>query len=173
MLQKIALFSIGLALAFQAQAFDKNQINLQKDFFGNWTIYNAKNKCSETYKFIQADKFQYTSLNKRMTGVFGVLRDKNSPNSLSLSPALWTSRLSSPQDGFRNSLQVKELRVVSGERFFGVNACPAGCQQPAVSPAISQSRAMRGSRRAVVALICLDAMKLHSLGLVVAPVVRP
>ncbi|WP_257227411.1 hypothetical protein [Acinetobacter sp. YH12070] len=52
MLQKIALFSIGLALAFQAQAFDKNQINLQKDFFGNWTIYNAKNKCSETYKFI-------------------------------------------------------------------------------------------------------------------------
>ena len=84
MLKKMALITLGLGLAFQAQAFDKNQINLQKDFFGNWTIYNAKNKCSETYKFIQADKFQYTSLNKRMTGVFGVLRDKNSPNSLDI-----------------------------------------------------------------------------------------
>jgi hypothetical protein len=54
---------------------------------------------------------------------------KKSPNSLSLSLSLWTSRLSSPQDDFRNSLQVKGLRVVSGERFFGVNACPAGCEQ--------------------------------------------
>ncbi len=54
---------------------------------------------------------------------------ENSPNSPSLSPVLWTSRLSSPQEHFRNSLQVKGLRVVSGERFFGVNAGPAGCEQ--------------------------------------------
>ena len=54
---------------------------------------------------------------------------KNSPNSPSLSPALWTSRLSSPQDGFRNSLQLNELRVVSGEQFYGINAYPAGCER--------------------------------------------
>ena len=53
----------------------------------------------------------------------------NSPNSLSLSLALWTSRLSRPQDDFRNSLEVNKLRVVSGERFYGVNACPAGCER--------------------------------------------
>ena len=51
---------------------------------------------------------------------------KKSPNSPSLSPVLWTSRLSSPQDGFHVSLHIKELRVVSGERFYGVNACPTG-----------------------------------------------
>lgn len=27
---------------------------------------------------------------------------------------------------FQNSFQLKELRVVSGERFYGVNACPMG-----------------------------------------------
>ena len=54
---------------------------------------------------------------------------KKSPQLALCSPSLWTSRLSSPQDGFRNSFQVKGLRVVSGERFYGVNPCPVGCER--------------------------------------------
>ena len=54
---------------------------------------------------------------------------KISPNSPSLSPALWTSRLSRPQDGFHVSLHIKDLRVVSGERFYGVNAYQAGYER--------------------------------------------
>lgn len=34
--------------------------------------------------------------------------------------------MSSPQDDFNVSLHIKDLRVVSGERFLGVNAYQAG-----------------------------------------------
>jgi hypothetical protein len=37
---------------------------------------------------------------------------------LSLSPTLWTYRLSKPTGWFSEFLQVKELRVVSGEWFW-------------------------------------------------------
>jgi hypothetical protein len=30
---------------------------------------------------------------------------------------------------FSEFLTAQELRVVSGERFYGVNACPAGCER--------------------------------------------
>lgn len=82
MLKKMALITLGLGLAFQAQAFDKTQVNLQKDFWGSWTIYNAQTKCSETYQFTQPNKFKYTSGKKQMEGQFGVYRDSSKPDTL-------------------------------------------------------------------------------------------
>jgi hypothetical protein len=49
-----------------------------------------------------------------------------SSNSLSLSLSPWTFRKPSPSDHFSISLQIKELRLGSGERFYDVNAYPAG-----------------------------------------------
>lgn len=71
---------IGLGLALQAQAFDKNQVNLVNDFFGTWTVYNAKTQCTETYQFVKPEQFSYTTKQKKMTGDFAVLRNKGVKN---------------------------------------------------------------------------------------------
>ena len=58
---------------------------------------------------------------------------KFSPISLSLSLSPWTSRKPSPSDHFSISLQINDLRLDSGERFFSFNAYPAGCQSTPTS----------------------------------------
>ncbi len=84
MLKKM-IFAMGLiVLTFQAQAFDKSQVNLDKDFWGKWTIFNAQKNCSETYQFKKPGQFQYTSLQKRMNGNFAVLRNQNDPKALDI-----------------------------------------------------------------------------------------
>ena len=77
MMKKIVVAMIGLGLALQAQAFDKNQVNLVNDFFGTWTVYNAKTQCTETYQFVKPEQFSYTTKQKKMTGDFAVLRNKD------------------------------------------------------------------------------------------------
>ncbi|WP_180073161.1 hypothetical protein [Acinetobacter sp. YH12075] len=77
MLKKISCFALMSACALSTQAFDKTQIDLQKDFWGTWTVYNAKTKCTESYQFTQPSKVQYTAKQKKMTGEFAVIRNQD------------------------------------------------------------------------------------------------
>ena len=63
--------------ALSAQAFDKTQVDLQKDFWGTWTVYNAKTQCTESYQFTQPSKVQYSAKQKKMTGEFSVTRTQD------------------------------------------------------------------------------------------------
>lgn len=76
MLKKLALVMIGLGCAIQAQAFDKSQVNLENDFWGTWSVYNAKTQCTEAYQFAKPGNFTYTTKQKKMTGNFAILRNK-------------------------------------------------------------------------------------------------
>jgi hypothetical protein len=77
MLRQIVFIACGAFLSLQAQAFDKTQVNLSKDFWGNWTIYNAKTQCTEVYKFSRPGQFTYNAKQKNMTGEFGVIRNSD------------------------------------------------------------------------------------------------
>ena len=81
MLKKLALVMIGLGCAIQGQAFDKSQVNLENDFWGTWSVYNAKTQCTETYQFSKPGQFNYATRQKKMTGEFAILRSKE-PQSL-------------------------------------------------------------------------------------------
>ncbi|WP_089604182.1 hypothetical protein [Acinetobacter piscicola] len=76
-MKKIVFAALGLGLAMQAQAFDKSQVNLANDFWGMWSIYNAKTQCTETYQFTKPQQFTYTTKQKKMTGEFAVLRSND------------------------------------------------------------------------------------------------
>lgn len=76
-MKKIVFAALGLGLAMQVQAFDKSQVNLANDFWGTWSIFNAKTQCTETYQFTKPQQFTYTTKQKRMTGDFSVLRSKD------------------------------------------------------------------------------------------------
>ena len=76
-MKKIVFAALGLGLAMQVQAFDKSQVNLANDFWGTWSIYNAKTQCTETYQFTKPQQFTYTTKQKRMTGDFSVLRSND------------------------------------------------------------------------------------------------
>lgn len=75
MLKKIAVVVMSLGCALQAQAFDKNQINLKNDFWGTWSVYNAKSQCTETYQFTKPNQVTYSTKQKKMTGDFAVIRN--------------------------------------------------------------------------------------------------
>lgn len=83
MLKKIALVVVALSCAVQAQAFDKKQMVLDKDFWGTWSVYNSKNKCTETYQFTKPGQFKYSSKAKAMSGNFAVMRNQD-PKSLDI-----------------------------------------------------------------------------------------
>lgn len=68
---------LASAYALSAQAFDKTQVDLQKDFWGTWTVYNAKTQCTESYQFIQPSKVEYRAKQKKMTGEFSVTRTQD------------------------------------------------------------------------------------------------
>ena len=74
-LKKIALITVALGCTFQVQAFEKKQMVLANVFWGTWSIYNAQNKCTETYQFKKPGQFQYTSKLKSMSGNFSVMRN--------------------------------------------------------------------------------------------------
>lgn len=80
MIKKIAVAVVGFGLALQAQAFDKSQVNLANDFWGTWTVYNAKTQCTESYQFAKPGQFTYTTKQKKMAGEFAVLRSKEPQN---------------------------------------------------------------------------------------------
>lgn len=77
MLKKIGLITAALTCTFQVHAFEKKQMVLANDFWGTWSIYNAQNKCTETYQFKKPGQFQYTSKLKSMSGNFAVMRNND------------------------------------------------------------------------------------------------
>lgn len=77
MLKKVALLAVALGCTLQVQAFDKTQTVLDKDFWGTWSVYNSKNKCTETYQFTKPGQFKYNSKAKAMSGNFAVMRNKD------------------------------------------------------------------------------------------------
>lgn len=76
MLKKIAFITLGLGLAIQAQAFDRKQINYN-DFWGTWSIYNAKIGCSEVFTFTKPATFSYTSKQKKTSGTFSIISNSD------------------------------------------------------------------------------------------------
>ena len=83
MLKKLSVIALGLGLVCQAQAFDKTQVNLDQNFWGTWSVYNEKNKCTETYQFAKPGQFTYKAKQKKLTGDFAVLRNPD-PTQLDL-----------------------------------------------------------------------------------------
>lgn len=77
MMKKILLTLVVFVFAIQTQAYDKTQVNLANDFWGTWTVYNAKAQCTESYQFTQPDQFTYSTKQKRLTGDFAILRNEN------------------------------------------------------------------------------------------------
>lgn len=77
MLKKISCLVVASSLAFSAQAFNKTQVDLQKDFWGTWSVYNAKTQCTETYKFTQPSTVAYSAKQKKMNGEFAVIRTQD------------------------------------------------------------------------------------------------
>lgn len=77
MMKKILLALVVFVFAIQTQAYDKTQVNLANDFWGTWTVYNAKAQCTESYQFTQPDQFTYSTKQKRLTGDFAILRNEN------------------------------------------------------------------------------------------------
>ena len=77
MLKKIAVLAISLGCTFQVQAFEKNQLDLKRDFWGTWSVYNAQNKCTETYQFTKPAQVTYTAKQKKMTGDFAIITNSN------------------------------------------------------------------------------------------------
>lgn len=75
-MKKIVIASLGLFLALNVQAFEKNQVNLEKDFWGKWSVFNSKTQCTENYEFKQPGQLIYSTKQKQMTGEFAVLRSK-------------------------------------------------------------------------------------------------
>lgn len=68
--------SLGLVFVINAHAFEKSQVNLEKDFWGKWSVFNAKSQCTENYEFKQPGQVTYSTKQKKMTGEFAVLRSK-------------------------------------------------------------------------------------------------
>ena len=76
-MKTIGLIIVCLGLAFSAQAFEKKQVKLSTDFWGKWTVFNAKTQCSETYQFNSPNQFIYSAKQKKLTGEFAVLRNQD------------------------------------------------------------------------------------------------
>ena len=74
MLKKICLSVLFIASAFNVQAFDKSKVNLDKEFWGTWSLYNPKTQCTENFEFKKPGNFVYQVNKKRLTGGFAVVR---------------------------------------------------------------------------------------------------
>lgn len=74
MLKKLLIASLTLGLALHVHAFDKTRMDVDKDFWGKWSINNDSNKCTETYVFIKPGQFTYESGQKKLKGDFALLR---------------------------------------------------------------------------------------------------
>lgn len=77
-MKRIGLVLCLLGLGLNAQAFDKSKLNLEKDFWGTWSVYNGKVQCTETYQFKKPGEFTYIAKQKKLTGEFAVLRNNDS-----------------------------------------------------------------------------------------------
>ena len=52
MLKRFVMIACTLGVAFSVQAFDKNQVALDKTFWGNWSVYNAKHNVQKNINLI-------------------------------------------------------------------------------------------------------------------------
>lgn len=77
MLKQISSLVALSTVAFSVQAFEKTQMDLQKDFWGTWSVYNTKTQCTETYKFSQPAKVVYRAKQKKMSGEFSFIRTQD------------------------------------------------------------------------------------------------
>lgn len=78
MLKKVILGSILLGFFPATQAANEQKINLKKDFWGTWSVYNAKAQCTETYEFKKPGQFIYTAKQKKLTGDFAIITNSDS-----------------------------------------------------------------------------------------------
>lgn len=76
MIKQLGLGILALGLAVNTYALNKNLVDLDSNFWGSWSVYNSKNKCTETYQFLKPGKLNYIGKQKKMTGEFAVLRSK-------------------------------------------------------------------------------------------------
>jgi hypothetical protein len=83
MLKKICLSVLFIASAFNVQAFDKSNVNLDKEFWGTWSLYNPKTQCTETFEFKKPGNFVYKVNKKNLAGGFAVVRS-NAPTQLDI-----------------------------------------------------------------------------------------
>ena len=74
MLKRLSILSLLLGLTLNVQAFDKKTVDLDKEFWGTWTLYNPKTKCTETFDFNKPGNFTYQINKKQLTGEFAVVR---------------------------------------------------------------------------------------------------
>ena len=78
MIKKVLfLLFLGLTIS-SAQAFDKNQVDLDKEFWGTWTLYNPQTKCTEVFNFKKPGDFTYQVNKKLLVGNFAVVRSNSS-----------------------------------------------------------------------------------------------
>jgi hypothetical protein len=77
MFKQVALAGLILGLTSNAIALDKTKVSLDQVFWGTWSVYNSKSKCTEVYSFAKPGKFTYTTRQKTMSGEFAVLRSKS------------------------------------------------------------------------------------------------
>ena len=72
-MKRIGLALCLLCLGVNAQAFDRKNINYDKDFWGTWSIYHGKTQCAENFTFSKPTQFKYAASQKKMSGSFSIL----------------------------------------------------------------------------------------------------
>lgn len=73
MFKKVIATLLVSSFAIHAQAFDRKNINYNKDFWGTWSIYHGKTQCAENFTFSKPAQFKYTANQKKMSGNFSIL----------------------------------------------------------------------------------------------------
>lgn len=74
MIKQIMILFAAMMFVSQVSAIEKNQINLDQIFWGNWLITNPSNSCTEKYQFKKPGQFIYQTQKKQLTGDFAVVR---------------------------------------------------------------------------------------------------
>lgn len=77
MIRKITLVLAGLLSISLVYAMEKNTINLDKEFWGKWSILNQKASCIESYEFKKPGTFTYEGNQKKLHGEFAVIRSQD------------------------------------------------------------------------------------------------
>lgn len=77
MLKQLFMALLCLGMVFNVQAFEKTKVNLDQDFWGTWSVYDARTKCKEVYTFTKPSHFIYQVKNKKLTGNFAIVRSSD------------------------------------------------------------------------------------------------
>lgn len=77
MLKNFLVIFVSFLCISQAQALEKSLVDLDKTFWGKWTLINVKNSCSEKFEFKKPNSFIYQANKKNMDGDFIVFRNSD------------------------------------------------------------------------------------------------